>query len=175
MPVHAPGPRLFKSIPFKHLGGGKGGGGPKESNIHINITPFVDMMTILVTFLLMVFSASGEILAQDKAIVLPKADQKKDLRPALIISIDNDSVAVMKKGVASLATVKRSSTAIVDSLLQRLKNERAKFLDEWAKVKESDKRKQNCINPKADAKPEDMCEDGPCHHSSGQGDTSHHH
>ena len=58
MPVHSAGPRLYKSVPFKHLvkKAGSASGGAKGSNIALNLTPFVDMMTILVTFLLMVLS-----------------------------------------------------------------------------------------------------------------------
>ena len=55
MPVHAAGSRLYKSVPFKHLvrkhGSGGGAGGGKNTNIALNLTPFVDIMTILVTFL----------------------------------------------------------------------------------------------------------------------------
>jgi len=61
MPVHVAGPRLYKSIKFDHLAKG-GAGGKKSMNIHLNLTPFVDMMTILVTFLLMVFSSTGQLL-----------------------------------------------------------------------------------------------------------------
>ena len=58
MPVHAAGPRLYRSVPFKHLVHKSGSAaGARASNISLNLTPFVDMMTILVTFLLMVFSS----------------------------------------------------------------------------------------------------------------------
>ena len=70
MPVHSAGPRIYKSVKFKHLvkkhGSGAGG---RASNISLNITPFVDMMTILVCFLLMVFSQS---------LVVRKASDNRD-------------------------------------------------------------------------------------------------
>jgi hypothetical protein len=63
MPVHRAGPRLYHSVPFKHLVHKHGSGsGAKASNISLNLTPFVDMMTILVTLGLMVFSSSGQLL-----------------------------------------------------------------------------------------------------------------
>jgi len=58
MPVHSPGSRLYSAVPFKHLAQGAGKTS-KKVDVYLNVTPFVDMMTILVTFLLMVFSASG--------------------------------------------------------------------------------------------------------------------
>ena len=59
MPVHAVGPRLFSSIKLKVLGTKSGSAsGGRPSNVYLNLTPFVDMMTILVTFLLMVFSST---------------------------------------------------------------------------------------------------------------------
>ena len=62
MPVHPAGPRLYRSIKFKYLVRGAGSATHgRSSNISLNLTPFVDMMTILVTFLMMVFSASGEL------------------------------------------------------------------------------------------------------------------
>jgi biopolymer transport protein ExbD len=75
MPVRIAGPRLYRSVKFEHLvHGAAGGHGPKASNIALNLTPFVDMMTILVTFLLMVFSSTGEILQAQKGLDLPMAD-----------------------------------------------------------------------------------------------------
>ena len=62
MAVHAAGPRLYRSIRFHHLVKKTGGhGGARSSNISLNLVPFVDMMTILVCFLLMVFSANGQL------------------------------------------------------------------------------------------------------------------
>lgn len=94
MPVHAAGPRLFRSIKFQHLGPAGHGGG-RASNVALNLTPFVDMMTILVTFLLMVFGASGEILRAHGGLQLPLATQKAELQKAPIILVSETSVAVL--------------------------------------------------------------------------------
>ena len=77
MPVHKAGPRLYRSVPFKHLAKGGAGSTARSSNIALNLTPFVDMMTILVTFLLIVFSTSGELIKAQKGLELPKADRKE--------------------------------------------------------------------------------------------------
>jgi hypothetical protein len=53
MPVESAGPRLYRSIKFKHLVREAGSAaGTRAANISLNLTPFVDMMTILVCFLL---------------------------------------------------------------------------------------------------------------------------
>jgi biopolymer transport protein ExbD len=92
MPVHSPGPRLYSSIEFKHLAQKGHGGGHGGGNVNLNLTPFVDMMTILVTFLLMVFSASGEILTQQAGMELPAAVQQADLQQAPVITVTIQSI-----------------------------------------------------------------------------------
>ena len=91
MPIHAPGPRLFNSVPFKHLGG-KGKHGRKSVMASLNLTALVDMMTMLVVFLLMTFSATGEILMVQKGLTLPDAAQKEELKRAPIVTITADAI-----------------------------------------------------------------------------------
>jgi biopolymer transport protein ExbD len=86
MPVHKAGPRLYHSVPFKHLVK-KSAGGPRASNISLNLTPFVDMMTILVTFLLMVFSSTGQLLQAQKGLELPMAESRDTLQLAPVIIV----------------------------------------------------------------------------------------
>jgi biopolymer transport protein ExbD len=99
MPVHAPGPRLFSSIPFKHLAN-KGAGSRKDVNAYLNLTAMVDMMTMLVVFLLSTFSATGELLLQQKGLELPEALNDKDLQRAPFIAITRDSISFKGEPVA---------------------------------------------------------------------------
>lgn len=114
MPVHAAGSHLYKSIKFKHLA--KGAGGARASNVALNLTPFVDMMTILVTFLLMVFSATGEILQAQKGLELPVALQKAQLQSAPIIIVSGTQVSVIIQEDKS-AMPQTKDVATVQSLL----------------------------------------------------------
>ena len=98
MPIHAPGPRLYSSVPFKHLGG-KSGGGRSSVDAYLNLTAMVDMMTMLVVFLLSTFSATGELLMSQKGIELPTALNDKDLQRAPIISITRDAIAFKGESV----------------------------------------------------------------------------
>lgn len=81
MSIHKPGPQLFSSIPFKHLAQhGKGG---KSTNIHLNLVPFVDMMTILVTFLLVLFGTAGRVVPQP-GLDMVKGQSERDLIQAAV-------------------------------------------------------------------------------------------
>src|SRR5262245_51031617 len=93
MPVHKAGSRLYRSVPFKHLAKGAASSTQRAANIELNLTPFVDMMTILVTFLLMVFSTSGELLKAQKGLELPKADRKETLQIAPIITVTKSDLS----------------------------------------------------------------------------------
>ncbi len=155
MPVHSPGPRLFRSIPFKYLAQKGGDGGSLPSNININVTPFVDMMTILVTFLLMTFSASGEILTAQKGLTLPNATQQKQLRRAPIVTIARDAITFNGKVVGDPEDTAASWK--IDQLFEEMKHERKKFDEGWEKRPDSDPEKVNCINPKVDPEPHEIC------------------
>jgi biopolymer transport protein ExbD len=104
MPVHAPGPELLSSIPFKHLGG-KGKHGAKNVNATLNLTALVDMMTMLVVFLLMTFSATGEILMVQKGLTLPDATNKEQLKRAPIVTITADAITFNGEPMADTRTI----------------------------------------------------------------------
>jgi biopolymer transport protein ExbD len=125
MPIHPPGPRLFESIPFKHLGG-KGKHGQKSVMASLNLTALVDMMTMLVVFLLMTFSATGEILMVQKGLTLPDAAQKEELKRAPIVCITADAITFNGEPMAdprSLASDTSLEWKIVE-LYERLKVEK---------------------------------------------------
>lgn len=145
MPIHTPRPRLYKSIPFKFLAQVGDAGGHKESNINLNLTPFVDMMTILVTFLLMVFSATGEILTAQAGLELPAATQQKDIQRAPVITITAQSITFNGEHMAETATVmdQEATQWKIVELFERLKAERRAFEINFEKLPES--QKQRCL------------------------------
>jgi len=109
MSVAKAGPRLYRSIPFKHLGKGGASATKKPSNVSLNLTPFVDMMTILVTFLLMVFSTSGELIQAQKGVELPKvgADRKDALQVAPVIIVSKTDLSFQGAPVATIESLLR--------------------------------------------------------------------
>jgi biopolymer transport protein ExbD len=105
MPVHPPGPRLYSSVPFQHLGGkGKEGGG-HDPNVFLNLTAMVDMMTMLVVFLLSTFSATGELIMAQKGLELPTALNNKDLERAAIITITKNEVSFDGKPMGTIESL----------------------------------------------------------------------
>ena len=83
-PVAAPGP------PLKHhvgLGGPAGGPAKKSTFASLQLTPMIDMFIVVLIFLLMTFSATGEILFVSKDIKLPFAEKVDKLERAPVIAI----------------------------------------------------------------------------------------
>ena len=123
MPVHSARPRLYHSVKFKHLvkkhGSGAGG---RAQNIALNLTPFVDMMTILVTFLLMVFSSTGQLLQAQKGLELPMAESRDTLQIAPVITVTKDQISFQGEGLATVESVLRddSPTFKIDALFEKL-------------------------------------------------------
>ena len=123
MPVHSAGPRLYRSVPFKHLVKKSGSAAHQaQSNISLNLTPFVDMMTILVTFLLMVFSSTGQLLQAQKGLELPIAESRDTLQQAPVIIVTRSEITYQGQLVATTESVLRddSPTFKIDALYERL-------------------------------------------------------
>lgn len=123
MPVHVAGSRLYHSVPFKHLVKHSGSShGGRATNISLNLVPFVDMMTMLVTFLLMVFSSSGELLQAQRGLDLPTAESKQTLQQAPIIIVTKSEITYQGQLIATVESVLRdeSPTFKIDALYERL-------------------------------------------------------
>ena len=88
----------------------------------MNLTPFVDMMTILVTFLLMVFSSTGQLLQAQKGLDLPIADRRDTLQEAPVIIVTKNEITYQGQLVATTESVllDDSPTFKVDALFERL-------------------------------------------------------
>jgi biopolymer transport protein ExbD len=165
MPVHSAGPRLYHSVPFKHLVRKAGSAaGSRASNISLNLTPFVDMMTILVTFLLMVFSSTGQLLQAQKGLELPMADSQDTLQEAPVIIVTKQEITYQGQLVATVESVLRddSPTFKIDALFERLDAASKKIKEEIglgkrekALIKACEEAKQG-IRPKPGA----ICPDG---------------
>ena len=166
MPVHAAGPRLYSSVPFKHLvkKTGSAGGGGKAANIALNLTPFVDMMTILVTFLLMVFSSSGELLQAQKGLELPMAESHDTLQTAPVIIVTKSEITYQGQLVATTESVLRddSPTFKIDALYERLDAASKKIKEDVGLGKLSKDLVKSCEEAKQGIRPAvgHICPDG---------------
>ncbi|MBL9018478.1 MAG: biopolymer transporter ExbD [Myxococcales bacterium] len=165
MPVHAAGPRTYKSIKFKHLVRKAGSSaGSRSSNIALNLVPFVDMMTMLVCFLLMVFSASGELLQAQKGLDLPIADSKETLQQAPVIIVTKSEITYQGQLVATVESALRddSPTFKIDALYERLDAASKKIKEDVGMGKLPKDLAKACDDAKNNIRPQPgkICPDG---------------
>ncbi len=104
MPIKKPGKILGRSIKLKHLKNA-GGHGKAQVVADLNVTPMVDMLVMLVIYLLMTFSASGEILFVTPDIVLPPAFNADELERAPVIAISPTAISFEGQFVMNTAEV----------------------------------------------------------------------
>ncbi len=165
MPVHSAGPRLYKSIKFKHLVRESGSAaGSRASNISLNLTPFVDMMTILVCFLLMVFSATGQLIQAQKGLDLPIATARETLQQAPVIIVTKNEITYQGQLVATIESVLRddSPTFKIDALFERLDAASKKIKEDVAMGRQPKDLIKACEDAKASIRPQPgkICPDG---------------
>ncbi|HKE18927.1 MAG TPA: biopolymer transporter ExbD [Kofleriaceae bacterium] len=159
--MQTPGPRLYGALPFKHLAQGAKQGSSRPVDVHLNVIPFVDMMTILVCFLLMVFSASGELISAQRGLVLPDATNKEILKRAPIIIVTRDTISFNGQGVGQVDRIMADEGMewkIVE-LYDRLRQEKTSFkLTGFDKLPPAEK--EYCTNPPPRPTPDQICIDG---------------
>jgi biopolymer transport protein ExbD len=109
MPIRAPHGHLFDSVNLESAKARLGHAGRKSVYEALNLVAYIDMMTMLVIFLLMSFSATGEILFVQKSIVLPEAQNWTDLERAPVIAITKDVVTLDGKQVATAEELAKDS------------------------------------------------------------------
>jgi len=128
MSIKAPGSRFGSSVHMRglHIGGH---GKRKALGFYLNLTPMIDMFTILVVFLLITFSASGEILMSSADIELPSAYSDRTLERVPTVAITADSIIfdgdpVVKTG---FVTDENIPDGKIEDLGKRLKDSQEKW------------------------------------------------
>jgi len=93
MPIKKPGKRPF--APWLQDSKQLQGHGKKLASVaDLLLTPLIDMFVILVVFLIMNFSATGELVSLSRDIQLPQATVTDELERAPIIQISANTVAI---------------------------------------------------------------------------------
>jgi biopolymer transport protein ExbD len=150
MPIHAPGKRDRR--------GKVGAGGGHSAAAPLSLTSMVDMFTILVVFLLMNFSSTGEIIYIPKNVKLPQASETKELKPAHVVSVTEDSIVLERETVAQLADVKAMGKS--DWVILPLKVKlAAAFKDDEAKAAKDAKSLKNKLPGKKKKKDDPTSEE----------------
>jgi biopolymer transport protein ExbD len=164
MAIHAAGSRLYRSIKFHHLVKHTGSHGGRASNISLNLVPFVDMMTILVCFLLMVFSSSGQLLQAQKGLELPIAQTTATLQEAPIIIVTRSDITYQGQSIITteLALKDDSASFKIDLLYERLEAAARKIKEDVGLGRIDKTLLEACERAKNNIRPEpgQVCPDG---------------
>jgi biopolymer transport protein ExbD len=91
--IHTPGRRLLFKIPLKFVWNKVSGHGSRSPNAALNLVSFIDFLVVTVIFLLMSFSASGEITV-DKNVRLPKAENVESIIDAPMVAVNGNQILV---------------------------------------------------------------------------------
>jgi biopolymer transport protein ExbD len=103
--INKPGKVLLRGVPLEFVSRKVTGHGRKSSNTEIPLIPFIDFLIVLVVFLLISFSASGELLAQKPNLTMPKAENVVNLEISPVIAIDSIVVTLDGRRMADTATL----------------------------------------------------------------------
>ena len=119
MPIHKPGKHPF--APWLQDHPALTGGQKKHMTIaDLLLTPLIDMFVLLVVFLIMNFSASGELVNISKEITLPAAHQVKMLERSPIIAISAKTIAIEGFKVGESEEILRDEDLRVPGLTDKL-------------------------------------------------------
>ena len=127
MAIVTPGKRPGDRIAASRVFGKKFARGKKQGYASLMLTSLVDMFTIIVIFLLMNFSANGEVLYMSKDIKLPDAYHGAQLERAPVISVSNDSVTFDGKLLISTADLAKGDVLNVPELEDALRDEKRRY------------------------------------------------
>jgi len=105
MPVNLPGKVLLRDVPLNFVSKKVSGHGSKAVDVSIPLVPFIDFLIVLVVFLLISFSASGELLAQKANLKMPKANNVVDIDISPVIAVDPVVITLDGRRMADTATL----------------------------------------------------------------------
>ncbi len=131
MPIHKPGRRLMHEAPLKFVRKKVAGGGHRGVAASLNLTSMIDYLVTVVIFLLMSFSASGEI-PTNKSVTLPSAENTLDMVTAPMVAINGSQILVNDHPVGSTRAVEEAGRVMprIDELFTALKT----LKDDWKKI-----------------------------------------
>jgi biopolymer transport protein ExbD len=128
MAIKRPEPELLRNIPLKFVRDRVSGHGRKEVDHQIPLIPFIDFLIVLVIFLLMSFSASGELIAQQPTITMPDANNTQQIEISPIIAVDERVITLDGTRVADTQTQGQSAQVDrIEPLISGLEAEKRKW------------------------------------------------
>ena len=111
-------------LPLKFVWNKVAGHGGRSPNAALNLVSFIDFLMTTVIFLLMSFSASGEITV-DKNVKLPKAENVDDIIDAPMVAVNGNQILVDGTLAGSTRAIEElGRMQKIDELFTLLKNKR---------------------------------------------------
>ena len=150
MAIVTPGKRPGERIERSRVFGKKFARSKKHGYAGLMLTSLVDMFTIIVIFLLMNFSANGEVLYMSKDIKLPNAYHGAQLERAPVISVSPDAVTFDGRQVAATDDLQKGDVLNVPELEDSLREERRRY--ETIHANDPDHPFRGLVNVQADRK-----------------------
>lgn len=124
MTIKKPGKRPFAPWLEKSKSVKKAKSAKKSSASELLITPLIDMFIILVVFLIMNFSATGELVQLSKDIRLPRAETTSELERAPIVQISANTVAIEGVKVGESEEILKDPDLRIPGLTEKLQEMR---------------------------------------------------
>lgn len=122
--IQRPGRRLMHFVPLRFVNQRVTGGGRRAVDVDLNLTPMIDFLVVIVVFLLMSFSASGEVPV-DKSVRLPKAENTLDMLDAPMVAITGSQILVDGTAAGSTRALEEANRLQrIDELFNILKSKR---------------------------------------------------
>jgi biopolymer transport protein TolR len=88
---------------------------PPREDAELNLIPLIDVMSVLVTFLL-IYTADVEVVQNNKGIEIPQSSAETQASPSVVVMITTEHIFVQGEVVASIAEVNAADTSLVEPL-----------------------------------------------------------
>ena len=124
MPIAQPGRRLMHFVTLDFVKKRATGHGRRSPNANLSLTSMIDFLIVVVVFLLMTFSASGET-PPNKGLILPQAENTLDMIDAPMVSINGSQILVNGNAAGNTHAIEDSKRLTrIDELFNVLKGQR---------------------------------------------------
>lgn len=88
---------------------------PQREDAELNLIPLIDVMSVLVTFLL-IYTAEVEVVQNNQGIEIPLSSSETRATPSVIVTITPEHIFVQGEIVASVADVAAAEEPLVEEL-----------------------------------------------------------
>lgn len=88
---------------------------PPREDAELNLIPLIDVMSVLVTFLL-IYTADVEVVQNNKGIEIPQSSAETQASPSVVVTITKEHIFVQGEVVATVAEVSANETTLVEPL-----------------------------------------------------------